>query len=1193
MKTKLLAFIISMLVPFFVVLPLCAQNLAANGIHYANISQRENNATAISLQNVLKQIENKFNVAIAYQSGLIKDKSLMLDVSAFSSPETALDKALPPFDLSFEKVRERFYLISQKKLKADQSFNVTEHDLPVSVFKKVENEYKYTGSGKHVSPISDIERPNALPPITITGRVSDKDEAGLIGVSVNVKGTKVGAMTDLNGRFTITVPDNNAILEFSYVGYDSKEVPVKGLKVFSDIRVTLEASTKQMGEVVITAFGTRQKKESVVSAITTIDPTELRVPSSNLTTAFAGRLAGVIAYQRSGEPGLDNAEFFIRGVTSFSTAGKLDPLILIDGIEMTTSDLARLNVDDIAAFSIMKDASAAALYGARGANGVILVTTKQGKIDKLQINARVEQSTSYNTKLVALADPITYMKLHNEAVRTRDAMVQQPYSLSKIRETGLGTDPLRYPSVNWYDYLLQNHATNRRANVNLTGGGQAVQYYLSANYQNDQGILKESKENLFNNNINIDRLQIRSNVTIKFAPTTTGIVRAYGSFDDEMGPSANTADWKGDPISGGSAVFQWARNATPVRFNPYYQPDSANEFTKHILFGMGSELGAFVNPLAQVVSTFKESKQSMLLLQLEMDHKFTGALKGLSLKGTYNVMRSAYYALYRGYSPFYYTPATTIDGSYKLLALNPDGGTEYLTYSPGTRTITASNYGELRLGYNKTFNDVHDFTALLVGTMRSETAGADLNRSVSDQLQASLPRRNISSAGRLAYGYDSRYFVEFDFGYNGTERFAKKNRFGFFPAAGVGWMVSNEKFMSGVKDVITTLKLKGTYGKVGNDQIGSLYDRFFYLSQVDMTGTGYWFGANRDYRSGITIDRYANPLITWEIAKKGNVGFELGLYHDLTLNVDFFHERRENILQTRTDVPTTMGLRSIPQANVGIAEGKGLEVEMKYQKSFTKDLWLLVNGNFTYASSKYKQYEEPDYKDVPWRSIIGTKIRQPFGYIAERFFIDEEEVNNSPEQQFGEYAGGDIKYKDINGDGKINTDDIVPIGFPTVPEIIYGTGFSLGYKGFDFSCFFQGSARSSFFIEPNAITPFVNQGQRGLMKYIADDHWSENDRNINAFWPRLSEYAISNNNQNSTHWLRNGSFVRLKSAEIGYTLPRKLTQKAFINMLRFYVSGTNLFVWSKFKMWDPEMAGNGLGYPVQRVINFGLNLNFK
>ncbi len=1012
---------------------------------------------------------------------------------------------------------------------------------------------------------------------TITGRVSDINEVGIIGASVKVKGTTIGTVTDMAGHFVLTVPNNNAILEITSVGYTSEEVPVKGLE---EVRVTLYESTSDMEEVVITAFGT-QKKESVVSAISTVTPKDLKIPSSNLTTAFAGRLSGVIAYQRSGEPGLDNAEFFIRGITSFSASGKKDPLILIDGVEMTTNDLARLNVDDIASFSVMKDASAAALYGARGANGVILVTTKEGTSDRLSINLRAEQSTSFNTELVGLADPITYMRLHNEAVRTRDAMVPLPYSSSKIRETALGSDPIRYPSVNWYDYLIEDHATNRRLNLNLTGGGQAVQYYLSANYQNDQGILKESKENLFNNNINVDRVQIRSNVTIQFAPTTTGKVRAYGAFDDMTGPR-----------DGGADVFHQARNATPIRFLPYYPADEANQATNHTLFGMGSELGQYVNPLARVVSSFKESKQSMMLLQLEMDHKFTGGLDGFFIKGTYNTMRNAYYSLFRGYSPFYYTPANTLDNTYQLVALNPDGGTEYLTYSDGSRTVTASHYGEMRLGYNRTFNDVHDINALLVGTIRNEASAADLDLRVSDRLQASLPRRNISSAGRIAYGYDSRYFLELNYGYNGTERFAKNNRFGFFPSVGAGWMVSNEKFMSSMENVITTLKLRATYGKVGNDQIGSTYDRFFYLSQVNMGGPGYWFGMDRDYRSGISIDRYANDLITWEIATKTNLGLELGLFGDLTLLTDFFWETRENILQTRVDIPTTMGLRTTPQANVGVAAGKGFETELKYQRTFASGLWAVVNGTFTYATGRFKEYEEPDYSDVPWRSRIGLKLSQPMGYIAERLFIDEEEVNNSPTQLFGEYGAGDIKYKDINNDGVINTDDMVPIGYPTTPEIIYGAGFSLGYKAFDFSAFFQGSARSSFFISPNAITPFLNQGQRGLLQYIADDHWSETNRNLEAFWPRLSEYAIVNNNQTSTHWLRNGSFVRLKSAEFGYTLPEKLTERVNIRMLRFYVSGTNLLHWSKFKMWDPEMAGNGLGYPVQRVINFGVNFQF-
>src|SRR5690606_18954077 len=326
-----------------------------------------------------------------------------------------------------------------------------------------------------------------------------------------------------------------------------------------------------------------------------------------------------------------------------------------------------------------------------------------------------------------------------------------------------------------------------------------------------------------------------------------------------------------------------------------------------------------------------------------------------------------------------------------------------------------------------------------------------------------------------------------------------------------------------------------------------------------------------------------------------------GLFNDFTMLADFFRETRSNILQTRTDIPTTMGIRGTPQANVGVGQGEGFEVELRYNKTYPSSFWMMINGNFTYATSEYKAYEEPDYSDVPWRSRIGLKLNQPMGYIAERLFIDEEEVNNSPVQQFGEYGAGDIKYKDINNDGQINTDDIVPIGYPTVPEIIYGSSFSFGYKAFDINFFIQGSGRSSFFIHPAALSPFLNQGQKALMQTIADNHWSESNRDVYAFWPRLSEYVINNNGDAhqgssqtrfSTHWLRDGTFVRLKQAEIGYTLPEELTKRAYVRSLRIYLSGTNLFHWSKFKMWDPEMAGLGLGYPVQRVFNLGVNVNF-
>ncbi|MDR1718835.1 MAG: TonB-dependent receptor [Dysgonamonadaceae bacterium] len=1015
--------------------------------------------------------------------------------------------------------------------------------------------------------------------VKISGRVVDQDGFPLPGVTIFLKSRKdVGTISDQEGKYAIEC-DSKETLVYSFIGFKTIE---KIAGEVDKVTITLEEEIQDVGEVTIVAFG-KQKKESVVSSITTINPAELKIPASNMTTAFAGRLAGVIAYQRSGEPGLDDAQFFIRGITSFSASGKKDPLILIDGIEMNATDLARVNPDDIASFSVMKDANSAALYGARGANGVILVTTKEGVAEQLNVNVRAELSTSANTELVELADPVTYMKLHNEARITRLGRLDYVYSPTKIYNTERGGNSLMYPSVDWYDYLIKDQTLNQRINANISGGGKMVQYYIAGNMQHDTGILKETPENSINSNIDVTRFQLRSNVTIKLTPKSTAMLRFYGTFDDSHGPK-----------QGGAEVFNLARNATSVRFQPVYPKDDANLYTNHLLFGTAliSDGVYYTNPLAEVVSGYKESKSSMMLAQLEFEHLFDRALTGLSIRGILNLKRESYYDLNRSYRPYYYEPVTTLDGSYQLRNFNPTGGSEYLSYDFGSKTIGTSMYAEFRAGYNKKFLEKHDLNLLLVTTMQQIT-----NTAVTT-IQQSLPQRNLTTAGRFAYGYNSRYFAEFNFGYNGSERFSKDNRFGFFPSVGAGWLISSESFMDPLKSVINNLKLKATYGLVGNDQIGSLTDRFFYMSQIDLEAAsrGFTFGKNLDNtKSGISISRYANPLVTWEVAKKLNLGIELGLFNDLSILADYFRERRENILQTRQNVPSTMGLAVIPQSNLGIAEGKGFEFEIKYQKSFTNDIYLIANTNFTYATSKYLKLEEPDYSSTPWRSQVGQKLNQYYGYIAERLFIDEEEVHNSPAQNFGDATGtmaGDIKYKDINGDDVINSKDLVPIGYPTTPEIIYGTGFTFGMKHFDVSCFFQGSARSSFMLDVASNSPFLNYGQRALLKYIADDHWSEHDRSLHPFWPRLSENVILNNSQNSTYWLQDGSFLRLKTAEVGYSLPEKLIRRARIKTFRVYLSGINLAVWSKFKLWDPEMAGNGLGYPLQRVYNLGVNIIF-
>lgn len=1026
---------------------------------------------------------------------------------------------------------------------------------------------------------------------TIKGVVLDFNNEPIIGASVFIPGTSIGVATDLDGNYVLKVPANTKNIEFSYIGYEKKVVPFnpKDLNVFRVVTMK-EDSGIALEDVTIVAFA-KQKKESVLGSVSTIKPAELKTTSSNLTTGFAGKLAGVVAYQRSGEPGEDNAEFFIRGVTTFGT-GKADPLILIDNIELTSSDLARLNTDDIASFSILKDATATALYGARGANGVILVTTKEGTEGKMKLSFRVESSFSAPSKEVEIADPLTFMKLHNEAVRTRNPDGALPYLESAIAAREKGLNPMVYPMVDWKDMLFKDFTTNYRGNMSLSGGGRVARYYVALSYSRDNGILKQVPSNLFDNNIKLDKYTVRSNVNINLTKTTELGVRVSGTFDSYQGP-----------IQGGSQVYSQAIKASPVLFPAMYAPDAANQYTNHPMFGNYGTSANYLNPYAEMARGYKEYENTVILAQLELKQDFSFITEGLKGRLLGNVTRTSYYDLQRSYTPFYYALDSydKTKDEYTLSALNPDLGTDYLGYSPGSKKVGSSLYLEASLSYDRTFVEKHNVSGMLVYTVREGKSGNE------NTLQKSLPTRNLGLAGRFTYGFSDRYFAEFNFGYNGSERFDKSHRWGFFPSGGLGWVVSNEKFWADkpISKVVNMLKLKGSYGLVGNDNISNNDNRFFYLSEVNMnnSGRGMNFGTNFDEGyNGISISRYANPKIGWEISHKMNVGFELKLFNDLEIQAEYFKERRTNILQERADIPSLMGFQAPIRANIGEAKGQGVDISLDYSHIFNKNLWTTIRGNFTYASSEFSEYEEPDYSATPWRSKIGSKLSQTYGYIAERLFVDDEDVANSPKQQFGEYTAGDIKYKDINRDGIIDEQDIVPIGYPTTPEIIYGFGFSVGYKAFDFNCFFQGSARSSFFISPLRITPFAQpydpdnelggkQANNALLQVIADNHWSESNQNMYAFWPRLSDTAISNNNQSSTWWLRDGTFLRMKSAEIGYTLPKRLTSKAKLENLRIYVSGTNLFNISKFKIWDTEMGNNGLGYPVQRVFNVGIQLS--
>jgi TonB-linked SusC/RagA family outer membrane protein len=1022
----------------------------------------------------------------------------------------------------------------------------------------------------------------------IEGVVEDENGEPIPGVNIQEQGSYNGTISDIDGKFEMKVhPDSKLIL--SFLGLETQIVSVDGKET---LKVVLKEKANELDEVTVVAFS-KQKKESVISSISTVKVGELKVPSSNLTTALAGKMSGVISYQRSGEPGADNADFFIRGVSTFGS-GKVDPLILIDGVEMTKDDLARMQPDDIATFSIMKDASATALYGARGANGVVMITTKEGREGKTNVSIRFENSFSKAVDEVELADPITYMNLWNEGYLARNPLKSAPYSLSKIEGTKKGLNPYAYPAVNWYDEMMEDYTNNQRLNFSISGGGKKARYYIAGTYSVDNGNLKEHAQNTFASNIDLKRYLLRSNININLTETTEAVVRFYGSFDDYTGP-----------IDGGSTVYTKVMRANPVLFPKFYPQPSW--YTGNRIFFGNADTGNHLNPFADMVKGYKDYTKSLMSAQIEIKQNLDMLTQGLRFRLLGNSSREAGFDVQRFYNPYFYKERY-FDAENNKLHITTDpinqNPTDYLDYKEGNKLVKSVVYLESAVDYNRTFNEIHNVTGMLVGTLR-ETRVANAG-----DLLKSLPYRNMGLSGRFTYDYDGRYLFETNFGYNGSERFSEKERFGFFPSVGIGWIASNESFWKPIKDIVNTFKIRLTHGKVGNDAIGDANDRFFYLSKVNMNDgkKSYTFG--KDYQNngyttrlgggGVSISRYANERITWEISEESNLGLEFDFLNAINLQVDLFKKERENILMDRANIPTTMGLQATQRANVGVAETEGIDISLSVQKSFSNDFWVSARANFTYAESKFKYYEEPDYSigGMPWVLRTGSVIGKEFGYVAERLFIDDNDVKNSA-TQFGEYGPGDIKYKDLNKDGVINDLDKKAIGNPRVPKINYGFGASLGYKGIDFSFFFQGSAKSSFFLDPNAITPFIDPDTKNsqiesnqLLKVIADDHWSETNNDPYAFWPKLSTTPVENNTKTSTWYLHDGGFLRLKSVELGYNLSKEVLSLFGLTQIRFYISGTNLLTFSDFELWDPEMAGNGLGYPIQQVYNMGVQVKF-
>ena len=1104
---------------------------------------------------------------------------LLLTVALNAQTVTKAFRSVPLKTVLEEVERQTGYSILFENEDVDVSRPVTatfkDATLQTVLDTVLDKSLRYTvkggGRGKLVtisrrSPVSAPTAPNGE--MTVAGTViSSADNQPIVGANIYVEGTNVGTTTDAGGNYKLTVPASAKTVTVSFLGYDTKKISVRDIHLFK--LITLADASNKLEDVVVVGFGV-QKKESLVGAVQSVKPSDLQTSSSNLSTSFSGKIAGVIAVQKSGEPGADGANFWIRGISTFGSGQS--PLLILDGVEITNQMLNNIPPETIESFSVLKDATATALYGSRGANGVMIITTKNGRdSEKMTINLRAEFGASAPTRVPKVADGITYMETFNEARTTRG---EKPYySNEKIMGTKLGLDPYVYPNVDWYDMLFKDCTFNQNFNFNMTGGAKKIDYFLNASVYNENGIMRKPEASKFDTNINAQKYLFQANVSADATKTT----RVSLKMNTQL-------HYRHAPIQSVSDLFAYAMTGMPCEFPATLPGEESDTFVR---FGTNNawNSGFFTNPYAQLCRGYGDQFRGHFTSALTVNQNLDFITKGLSATGMATFYNRVYSAVYRSFTPFMYQLTDyNIDeaGNYSYTSNSTNTGTTYLGTTRGK-----DGYRELafqaKIDYARTFGK-HDVGATIVYMQKER------NMNISDEQEyAALPYRQQGLAGRVTYGFDKRYLFEANFGYNGSENFAAGKRFGFFPSVAVGWVISNEPFWKGIKEQVNLFKLRASYGLVGNDVISKDYaDRFPYLTTVDM-GQGYdvYIGNNFERKYGPILSVYGNPNATWEESRKLDIGVEIGLFDSLNIIFDWFKEKRSGIFMQRTSLPSTFGMSGItPWANIGKVDNSGVDISVDYNKAFSKDLILSLRGTFTYAHNEIVEMDEPKYKWA-YQYKAGHPINSIQCLIAEGLFRDEEEIASSPSQDI--YATtypirpGDVKYRDLNDDKIIDDNDMCWTGNPTVPEIIYGFGFSLKYKGFDCSAFFQGQGKVSILMYN--YHPFATAATpgSGLMQWIADEHWSEDDPNPKALYPRLSPLWNNNNTKASTLYVRNGKMLRLKTAEIGYTYKK----------MRVYVSGTNLLTFAPFKYWDPEKgSGNGLGYPLQRTYNLGFQFNF-
>lgn len=1014
----------------------------------------------------------------------------------------------------------------------------------------------------------------------ITGVVTDTHGESIIGANVMVQGTTIGVITDIDGRYELYAESGNVILEISYLGYQTETVKVNKR---GNINIMLSEDTQALDEVVIVGYG-QQKKESVVVSMSSIKPNKMVVPTRSLNNSLAGQVSGLIAVQRSGEPGYDNAEFWIRGVSTF--AGGTNPLVLVDGVPRSMSDI---EPDEIETFSVLKDASATAIYGAEGANGVILVTTKRGLVEKPKITFKTEHTFSSPTRLPEFVNSADYLGLFNEALKNDGELPM--FNDELIAHYRNNDDPDLYPNTNWIDEMIKKHTMAHRYTLNVRGGSEKARYFVSGAYYNEDGIFKTVENNIYDTNIKVQRFNLRSNIDMEVSKTTkVGVDLAIQYLINNY------------PGTGTSKIFRQMLITPPYTFPAIYSDGTLATYGQERDSNMRNPYNLL--NYAGYAREYRTAVQSKVNVNQALDF----ITEGLSANFNISYDYSGEMIVRRDYNPTRYH-AIGRDGSTGGLIFDTvvSGDTGIQDPKNSSTSSTKFIYLDASLNYKRTFAKVHDVGAMLLYTQKE-----------TQYHNVPLPYRKQGVVGRVTYGYGGRYFIEANFGYTGSETFASGHRFGFFPAVGLAYYLSNEPFFpESWKSTLSKLKLRASIGRTGNDNTEG--DRFLYRPTFNMGAGGFNQGIGDNgglngMGNGITEARFAAPYLGWEIEDKQNYGFELGMFNNrINLVVDYFNNERHNILLQRKTVPQIGGFRQDPWENFGRVRNQGIDLSLDMNHKLG-DVNLSARGTFTFTRNKILEYDELPQK-YGYQAVTGTRVSENELYIAERLYTEDDFIVTQKANGMKDYAlrpelpqptlggiigPGDIKYVDVNGDGRIDSyDKIRGVGNPSVPEIIYGFGFNAEYKGIYASIFFQGAGNTSVLLggaTPEGWFPFAWGVDQSNYRTFALDRWTEDNPRQNVLMPRL--HSSNNNSKNntvpSTWWLRDGSFLRLKNIEVGYQFPKRFLSRIGLETARIYLMGYNLAVWDDIDYFDPE-AGNsngGMNYPLPRTFTLGVDFTF-